>query len=231
VGEIARIYLVGSREQVSKVRVTATIVVERVLDLAVFALAIVLLLVNMSLPEWMSRSGAVFVGTSAALLLTTALLTFWSEPLFHFLERIAVHLPRHWGVRFVRVAEAAMAGLRALRDWRFGLFVWLLSGVILVCSIATNYIVFLAMGFRLPAVAALFLTVVLRIGVAPPSLPGRLGLFQYLVVLALAMFDVDRTAALSYSFALYAIAVVPVLIAGTIAAFAYRWSSPAVRTE
>jgi len=80
------------------------------------------------------------------------------------------------------------------------------------------------MRMPLPPVAALLLTIVLRIGVAPPSLPGRIGLFQYLIVLALAMFGVDRTAALSYSFALYAIAVVPVLIAGVTSLFAFRWS-------
>jgi len=224
VGEIARIYLVGRRERVSKARVTATIVVEKVTDLAVFAVSIVLLLLAMTLPEWMSRSGVAFVGTAAVLLVATLALTFWSGALLRLVEALAKRLPHHWGARLIRVAEAALGGLRSLRDWRFALLVWILSAAILFVSIGTNYLVFLAMRMHLPPVAALLLTIVLRIGVAPPSLPGRIGLFQYLIVLALAMFGVDRTAALSYSFALYAIAVVPVLIAGVTSLFAFRWS-------
>lgn len=224
VGEIARIYLVGSRERVSKARVTATIVVEKVADLAVFAVSIALLLAGMTMPEWMSRSGVAFVGTAAVLVVATVALTFWSESLLRLVERLAERLPSKWRGRVVGVADAALGALRSLRDWRLGLGVWLLSGAILFVSIMTNYLVFVAMRLPLSPVAALFLTIVLRIGVAPPSLPGRLGLFQYLVVLALAMFGIDRSAALSCSFALYAIAVVPILIAGTVSLFAFRWT-------
>lgn len=230
VGEIVRIYLFGSRERVSKTSVTATIVVERVLDLAVFAMAVLLLLVNVSLPPWMSRSGIVFMVMSGGLLLGTVGLTFWSEELLRLVERFAMRLPDKWGIRFVKLAEAAISGLRALREWRSALAVWMLSAAVLFGSIATNYILFVAMGFDIPAVGALLLTVVLRIGVAPPSLPGRLGLFQYLVVLALGMFGLDRTSALSYSLVLYGVAVVPILIVGTVWAFAYRWT-PAEELE
>ena len=46
-----------------------------------------------------------------------------------------------------------------------------------------NYVLFLALGLSLSPVAAVFLTVILRIGSAPPSLPGKVGLVQYLVTL------------------------------------------------
>jgi len=225
VGELARIYLVSRREHVSKARVTATIVVEKVTDLATFAVSIVLLLLGMTLPDWMSRSGVAFVATSVILLIATLVLTFRGGALLQLVESIAKRFPKHWGVRLVRVAESALGGLRSLRDWRLALLVWLLSIAILLVSVATNYCVFLAMNLSLPPVAALLLMIVLRLGVAPPSLPGRIGLFQYLIVLALAIFHVDRTAALSYSFALYAIVVVPVLIAGLTCLFAFRWSA------
>ncbi len=225
IGELARIYLVGSREGVSKAHVTATIVVEKVADLAIFAVAIGLALAGMAMPEWMARSGAALVAVAAVLVVATVALTFWSESLLRFLERLAEHLlPAKWARRTVGVADAALEGLRALRDWRLGLGVWLLSGAIFFLSVMNNYLVFEAMRLPLSPVAALFLTIVLRIGVAPPSLPGRLGLFQYLVVLALAMFHIDRTAALTYSFALYGTAVLPVLFAGVVSLFAIRWS-------
>ena len=166
----------------------------------------------------MTRSGMVFVVTTAAALAVTLAFTFWSSPLLRIARRLASRLPERWALGLIRVVEAALSGLRSLRDWRFGAIIWLLSAAILIVSITTNYIVFKTLGLSLGPVAALFLTVVLRIGQAPPSLPGKIGLFQYLVVVALAAFGIDRTTALSYSFVLYAIAVLPVLVA-------FRWTS------
>jgi len=225
VGEIARMMLVSGREQISKAHVGATLVVEKVADLGVFAIAIGLLLLAMSLPQWLSRSGIATLIMSIALVATTLVLTFFSEALLRFVERLATRLPQSWRARAVRVVEMALAALRSLRDWRAGLMIWLLSAVIMVLSVLTSYFVMVAMRLSPSAVEALFLTVVLRIGAAPPALPGRLGLFQYAVVVALAVFGVDQTTALTFSFVLYATAVIPVLIAGTIASFAFRWSS------
>lgn len=223
-GELARMYLVGTRERVSKTRVGATIVVEKVTDLAVFAVCVGFLLIEMTLPKWMTRSGTALAITAAALLAAILVLTFWSGSLLRLVELIARRFPDRWSARLIEFSEAALSGLRSLRDWKAGLAIWLLAVAVLFFSISVNYILFLAVGLRLSPVAAVFLTAVLRVGEAPPSLPGKVGLFQYLVIIALAAFGVDRTAALTYSLVLYAVAVIPVLLAGVACMFAFRWS-------
>lgn len=225
-GEIARMYLVGTRERISKTRVGATIVVEKVTDLGIFAICVGFLLVAMTLPAWMMRSGSALAVTSSVLVAVLLSLSFWSQALLRGIESIARHFPDRWAARLVAFSEAALDGLRPLRDWRAGLAIWFLSALVLVFSIAVNYILFLALGLSLSPVAAVFLTVILRIGSAPPSLPGKVGLVQYLVVVALATFGVDRTTALTYSLVLYAVAILPVLIAGVACMFAFRWSEP-----
>ena len=50
----------------------------------------------------------------------------------------------------------------------------------------------MAFGFKLPAIAALFLLVVLQVGNSAVSVPGNLGVFHYLTVLALAVYGIDR---------------------------------------
>ena len=224
IGEFARMYLVCRREGLSKAHVMATIVVEKVADFAMFAVSIGLLVVAMSLPVWMARSGIAFVWTAAILVVATLALTFWHEGILELIERAALRIPRRWAIRVTRLAEAALSALRSLRSWRRGFMIWLLSAAVLAFSILTNYIVFVAMRISLGLIAALFLAVVLRIGAAPPSLPGKIGLFHYLVVLALSLFGIDKTTALGYAFVLYAVAVLPVVIAGTASAFAVRWS-------
>ena len=225
-GEIARIYLVGTREGVSKTRVGATIVVEKVTDLALFAVCVGFLLAATTLPAWMMRSGAVLAVMSAVLVAVLLVLSFWSGTLLRIVETIARRFPDRWASRLIALTEAALEGLRPLRDWRAGLAIWFLAASVLVLSIAVNYVLFLSLGLTLSPVAAVFLTVVLRIGAAPPSLPGKVGLVQYLVVVALATFGVDRTTALTYSFVLYAVAILPVLLAGIACIFAFRWSEP-----
>ena len=226
IGEIARMFLVGTRERVSKARVAATIVVEKVTDLAVFAVCVGYVLVAMTLPSWMMRSGTALTVTSAILVVVILGFSFWSGTLLRLIESIARHLPERWGRRLIALSEAALDGLKSLRDWRAGLMIWFLAALILLFSIGVNYILFFALGLPLSPVAAVFLTVVLRIGSAPPSLPGRVGLLQYLVILALGAFGVDRTTALTYSFVMYAVGVLPVLIAGVACLFAFRWSEP-----
>jgi uncharacterized protein (TIRG00374 family) len=224
-GEIARIYLVGTRERVSKTRVGATIVVEKVADIAVFAVCVGFLLLEMTLPSWMTRSGTALTVTASLLVAAILVLSFWSGALLRLVEAIARRFPDRWSARLIALSEAALSGLRSLRDWRAGIAIWLLSAGILFFSIAVNYVLFAALGISLSPIAAVFLTVVLRIGEAPPSLPGKVGLFQYLVIIALAAFGVDRTTALTYSLVLYAVAVLPVLIAGIACIFAFRWSA------
>lgn len=225
-GEIARMYLVGTRERVSKTRVGATIVVEKVTDLGVFAVCVGFLLVAMTLPAWVMRSGTAVAVTSGVLVVVLLGLSFWSRALLRGIETIARHFPDRWAARFIAFSEAALDGLRPLRNWRAGLTIWFLAAAVLVLSIAVNYVLFLSLGLSLSAVAAVFLTVILRIGSAPPSLPGKVGLVQYLVVVALATFGVDRTTALTYSFVLYAVVILPVLAAGIACIFAFRWSEP-----
>ena len=224
-GEVARMVLVGTREQVSKTRVAATIVVEKVTDLAVFAVCVGFLLIEMTLPSWMTRSGTALAITATGLLIAILLLTFCSRPLLRLVEIIARRFPDRWSARLIAFSEAALSGLRSLRDWKAGLAIWLLAAAVLFFSISVNYVLFVALGLPLSPVAAVFLTAVLRVGEAPPSLPGKIGLFQYLVILALAAFGVGRTAALTYSLVLYAVAVIPVLLAGVVCMFAFRWSS------
>jgi hypothetical protein len=57
--------------------------------------------------------------------------------------------------------------------------------------------------------------VVLQVGTAVPSSPGRIGVFQYLVILALSIFAVDKNVALGYSIVLYLVVYVPVVLIGS----------------
>ena len=213
-GEVARVYLAGTSEGLPKTRVAATLVLEKVSDLAVFGLAGVLLLVTMSLPDWLRRSSDTLVLTGVAAVAATFGLTLWGRPLLRWLEAHAPRLPGPWGERIWRLGHLALDGLSALRRPGANLALWGLAVLVLMSSALTNYILFWAFGLPLSFGAALFVLVVLQVGIAPPSLPGKLGVFHYLAVLALSFFAVPRGAAVGYAFALYAVALLSKIVLG-----------------
>jgi uncharacterized membrane protein YbhN (UPF0104 family) len=62
---------------------------------------------------------------------------------------------------------------------------------------------------------------VLQVGVSLPNIPGKLGVFQYATILALSVFQVEKSIALSYSLVLYLVGFGPHLIFGTL--FGWRF--------
>lgn len=229
-GEVARVYLAGTSEGLSKLRVAATLVVEKVADLALFSLSGLLLVLSMSLPPWLRQSSDTLVITGAVAIAAVLGLSAWGQPLLRRLEARGPRLPGAWGERIWGYGDRALGGLSALRSWQANLALWALSLLVLLLSASTNYLLFLAFGLRLPLPAALFVLVMLQVGTAPPSLPGKLGVFHYLAILALSFFAVDHSVALGYAIALYAVALLSkVVLAGAWLAFA-RWLPDRART-
>jgi len=215
-GEVARIYSIESRGRIGRIRILSTIVVEKAVDLCAVACTIFLLLFTVSLPAWLRDSGKALLLGSVFLLAALLFLALRGDALLRWLERLAERLPGRWGHRIAQLGRSTLDGLSAVRSGRISFYLWGLTFFILLLAAGTNYLLFLAFGLNLPPIAALFLLIVLQIGIAPPSLPGKIGVFNYLVVLGLSVYSVDSSIALSYSFALYAVALLPKIILGAL---------------
>jgi len=215
-GDVARLYAVESGGRHTKVRILTTVVVEKAVDLTMLALTVVLLLLTVSLPTWLRESGRALLVSSVVAVAVVLLLSSREKAFLEWLERMAEKVPGIWGNRLVRVGRSALDGFSAIRSGQISLYVWGLSLVILVLAAFTNYLLFLALDLRLPPIAALFLLVVLQVGIAPPSLPGKIGVFHYLTVLGLSVYSVEKSVALSYAIVLYVVALMPKIVIGTV---------------
>jgi hypothetical protein len=214
-GEVARIYSIGKRSRIGRIRILSTILVEKAVDLCAVACAVVPLLFAVALPPWMRDSArALLVGV--ALLIAIFVLALRGDALLRGLELQVEKLPGRWGKRLTQLGRSMLEGLSAVRYGHIGLQVWGMTFIIMLLAATTNYLLFLAFGLRLPPIAALFLLIVLQIGIVPPSLPGKIGVFNYLVVLGLSVYSVDSSIAFSYSLVLYAVALLPKIILGSI---------------
>jgi uncharacterized membrane protein YbhN (UPF0104 family) len=81
---------------------------------------------------------------------------------------------------------------------------------------STNYLLFFAFDLRLPASAAVVLLIALQVGNAIVSVPGNLGVFQYVTVLTLGAYSIDRDLAFAYSVILYLVSLLPKVVVGAV---------------
>jgi uncharacterized protein (TIRG00374 family) len=227
-GELARIYFVGERLRVSKSKLVGTVVIEKVADMVAFGAGVMLLLLIISLPSWVFEPGQILIGMAIVSLLGIVVIMVWGQALLNWIRPwLEKHLGR-WGQRLVGMFEEALSGLDSLRSWRRQAAIWLCSFVIIIFSTLTNYFLLLALNIHAPFPAALFVLVVLQVGSAPPSAPGKLGVYHYLAVLALSVFAVERGVALAYGILLYLIALLSKVVIGVIVLLTTRWRIPTI---
>lgn len=218
IGELLKVYVASRAGHVPVSGVLATVVVERLSDMVMLAVGAMVVVLYVALPDWLvgptralAITGVVAAGIIAAVVAVGGRMSAWIQARVQASANKNRTMQRLFHHGAVAVGEASN-----LRDWRTLTAVGVLSLLILALSASTNYLLFRAFGFPLPAVAALLLLLILQVGTAPVSTPGNVGVFQYLTVLALAPYSIDSTATVAYSMVLWAVALMPKLFVGAI---------------
>ena len=212
IGEFARAYAIGTTEGISKAKAIGTIIVEKVMDMAALMMATLVLWESITPPSWAIGLGHALMWITAIATVALLFIALRSELSLLWMRRLSAFMPQKAEEFLAKYAQLVIAGFSAIcYRWVHGCL-WALSFLLLLFSVLTNYFLFRAFGLTLPVSAALFLLVVLQIGSAPPSLPGKFGVFHYLTVLALTSFMVDRNIALAYSVVLYCVAILSKII-------------------
>ena len=214
-GDVARVYLLGEAAGMPKTGSATSLVLEKFFDATtlLLLLGLVSLLVELPAPLAGVRRGVAAV--AVLLPLAVVALAWRGAGLVRFLDRQA-HGDGGWVARLARHGETIVESLRIIRRWpelvlmQAGyLGIWLaLAGV--------NYAVLRALNLEIdvPVLAAFVVMVVLQLGTSVPSTPGKIGVFQYLAVLALAPFGVAREPALTYGVLLHVVGFGPLVALG-----------------
>jgi uncharacterized protein (TIRG00374 family) len=211
-GELVRVYVAARRGQ-QFWTTFATVVVERVLDGLAVGLIVAGLLLVVAVPTELRWSIVVFLVLDlVGILILAAIATLPGvcrvliETLFHrvgWLER-----------RLLGLLDTMIEGLRGLRAPRHVLPITLCSVAVWLSYALSVWTALHAAHLDLPLVAAWTVLAFLGLGVSLPSSPGFVGVIQAATVLALALFAVPRTEALSFSVLIHASQFLPVTAAG-----------------
>jgi uncharacterized protein (TIRG00374 family) len=203
-GELARGYLMGERENLSKTLCLSTVAVEHLLDILVLTTFLLILLPSVSLPPWLQTSGMLVGLAALGIILVLFLVMRREEKFLVWTAHLLTHLPDRFGGKIHSILSNILQGMRVVT----GRYIfYALAALIFMWFMAMGvaYLVLLACGLFLPFRAAVMVVVFAAFGKIIPSSPGAIGTYHYLVLLVLMSFQVSKEAALGYAIVLHAL--------------------------
>lgn len=213
-GTVARVLLAAETEKLNVGFVLGSVALEKVLDTFVMLLLLLLLTPFVPMPVWVRDSL-----TASVLLVVVGLIALASvrrlrEPLLTALARLERRIFKRESVRLSDFVRGILESLANLTQQREAMVVLGWTVVIWAIGCTINQVLFYALGINLPPSAAIFVMVVLQIGTRVPALPANLGVFHFLVILALSVYGVQQSTALAYAILLHLVVfIVPAVVA------------------
>jgi glycosyltransferase 2 family protein len=213
-GELARPYLITKKSRLKMSAALGTIFVERVLDsLTVLAIAVFVLFLT-PLPPWLIRSSVLFLFLTLAFVSAMIVMMVKREASLRVLAPLIGKLPARYVEVVNRIISHFIDGFRIMIDPALLISVTGLSIVIWLVDVLVIYLLFLAVGFHLPVVAAFVLMIILIIGIAIPTAPGFIGNWHYFCILGLSIFGVPKTDALTFAIIYHVLSIGVVIALG-----------------
>ncbi|MCP5053786.1 MAG: flippase-like domain-containing protein [bacterium] len=214
-GELAKAWLPAKHHGVSGSYVLGTIVIEKMFDFFAWVILWV------SVPTLFAFQDKVKGYTMAvticlAMVVALALMIWKREMVRKWLYLFSNILPGKLKQRAVNFLERGMEAFSQLKSSRTALILSLYTALIIFLSTLTNFLLFQAFGLQLSFFEALVLLLLVQVGSAPPSVPGKVGIFEYMVILGLGFFSIDSSEAMGYGLILHLVSYLPKIILGFI---------------
>ncbi|MBK7090941.1 MAG: flippase-like domain-containing protein [bacterium] len=221
-GELARPLSLGKIEDVSRSAAMATTLIERVFDLltllALFTLIILFKEFPASVAEdlgHLETAGWLFLGVTMFAVMILTLLKFRTQATLGVLNRILHIFPQRIKEVGSDLLVKFASGLEVLSDPKSVLLISAQSALLWVVMALSNYFIFLAFDMSfLPLDASFVVLAVVSVGIMLPNAPGFIGPYQYLTVLSLSLYGVDKDTAAACSIVMWATQYFTITIAG-----------------
>ena len=215
VGELNRVAVIGG-SGVGHALVLGTIAIEKYLDMVVFAILFSIMLIIMPLPVWLGGSGYIFIGMTVLLSLIVTIIVIKRNSVYWIIERLIKYAPSRLQSYISSHIKLGLSSLDVLQSRSVLLSLAFWSALIWSFALLTNHLVITSFDLKLPLRASLLLLIALQAGISIPSLPAKVGLFEYICVLALGIFGVQQSMAFSYGLLLHVIVYLPIITLGLV---------------
>lgn len=214
-GELAKAWLPARRYEISGSYVLGTIVIEKMFDS--FAWLVLWVTVPAFFAIRDKLKGYTMALVISGIVILVLVFVVWKRTLVRkWLYSLARLLPEKMSIR-PRILNFLDRGIDAfvqLKNPKTILLMAVYTVVIIMLSTLSNFLLFFAFGFNLSFFQALIILLLVQVGSAPPSLPGRLGVFEYMVILGLTLSAIAKAEAMGYAIMLHLVSYLPKIILG-----------------
>ena len=192
----------------NRARALGTVALEKLWDVAMLLGLIGALSVGLTLPNWLVLPARLLAIGSAIGLTLLLIVILFRLRLLPIVSNLSLSIGR-W-------LSALLDGLEGVA--RLQTLLWGLLGSLVVWGLGamTNYCILRAFGLTPNVAPALLLLAALQAGVAVPSLPGSVGVYEGIFVAVLALFDIGHEQALAAALTLHAVVFLPPMLLGGI---------------
>ncbi len=220
IGEVVRIVSISRLGNVGLGASLSSVAVERIFDGLALVFLLTVALFAAGIPDDVSlgavslTQAATIAGVFGGAALVMAIMVVAFPKPAESLIQLVVRSPK-WSAKLVGILEDMRNGMEALRSpariigvalWSIGL--WLLNGL-------SFYVMFLAFDIQVNFAGALLMQGVLALGIAVPSAPGYVGIFEAAIKLVLVtLYGVSVDVALAYALTYHITTFIPITLLG-----------------
>jgi uncharacterized protein (TIRG00374 family) len=213
IGDFSRVYVMGGMGP-GRVFTMGTVIIEKLFDTITYFFLFLCLFLLIPFPGWLNSSiyGLIVLTLGLSLLVfIVARQRTWLAGLVKY----AMHwFPVQVRPQIMGYVDSGLSSLNIFNNQRVLLILAFWSAFVWGTAILNNYLVLLAFNIHLPLTAPLLLLIGLQAGISVSTVPGTIGLFEYICVLALSVFQIDRTFAFSFGILLHSIVFIPSTLLG-----------------
>ena len=219
-GIVARAYILGEREGVSKMATAGTIVVEQVFDgVTLLLLAAIISLFGVAVGGVMQNTVYVVAGFLLGALVLCLVLVSSQRLARRAIALLLRVLPQRWRGRAGEWLALLIEGLGIMRSPGKLFVVLIISMLVWLSEASVFYMVGFSFGLELPFHVFLLAASLSNLAWALLMTPGGLGPFDYFCQQTLIYFGVAEAVATSYVVALHAVILLPMIALG----FVFLW--------
>lgn len=219
-GEVARAYILGVKEDVSKSALIASVVTERLFDVITGGVILCLSVIFIpNLPQTVTYAAiALFVLSIVGFLVLIFLV--WKRDFAHkVFHKVFGILPKNIGDKLILFSCNFIDGIGFKNDAKHIFLIFFYTILYLIGQILTISFLLMAFDIKASPIIALFMFAVGGFGFAVPSAPSGIGPFEWAIIFGLSLIGVDRTVAAPYALVYHMMGILPIVIIGFIFLF------------
>ncbi len=216
-GDLLRVHAINKYTPIGKSFALGTLVVERVFDVIILIQFVFISAFIVPIPTYMYDGIEVVVYITVFAVALFVIGYFMMD--FKLKERFFLVFSNLPFVKKIDVKQSwdmFKNGICSIQTIRRFFVLYSLSAITWIGVLLYIYFMLLAFSFDVSLNVAFLIVTVLNLGVLFIPTPGNIGVYQFLCIVSLSYFGIDRNSALSYSFVLHAVDYIPTVFLGII---------------